>query len=707
MDQTGKHKENIVVLVVDDDATIRMLVRETLEPEGFMVHEAVNGSEALSVLSDIYPDLILLDVVMPEMDGFKTCEEMRKIQRVKLIPILMMTALEDICSINRAYEVGATDFITKPMNWTILYHRILYMLRSYHVFQRLQNREASLVNAQQIAKLGNWEWNPTDDHMYWSNELFRLFGIKDRKITPTFELFMSLMHPQDKEFITSSIDRIIREKTDIELDHSIVLRNGSEKFVNHHIQRVNNEAPDVTLLAGIIQDITERKKTETKIHQLAYYDSLTKLPNRLSFKKTLAHEIETAKRNNHKFAVLYLDIDNFKHINDTYGHDTGDKLLVSLAERLTHSIRTIDYTSRAAQEGSPSVISRIGGDEYIILLKDVKDDHNAATVAKRLIDSLSEPFIVSGIALHITTSIGISVYNSDNATMEMILKNADMAMYSAKNSGKNNFRFSNKEMHTAAMERINLINAMREAIANMGFDQYYQPKVNISDGRIIGIEALIRWNHPERGFIPPCKFIPIAEESDLIEKIGEWVLLTACQTSIRLQNSGYPPLPMAVNISYRQLIQRKFVSLVSGILNQTGLQASLLEIELTENVLVKQDAVHVLNDLKDLGIKLSIDDFGTGWSSLNYLKKLPIDSLKIDQSFMHNIPTDKGNSSIVKAIILLAHSLELHVIAEGVEKEVQRDYLYSCGCREAQGFLFSKPVRFEEFISLLQKQFLP
>ena len=450
-------------------------------------------------------------------------------------------------------------------------------------------------------------------------------------------------------------------------------------------------------------DITERKKAEEQIRHLAYYDSLTHLPNRTFYKELLTRALTYATRHKKTMAVLFVDLDAFKRINDTLGHDAGDELLQAVAERLLNATRKSDYVARSDDEDTSNTVSRLGGDEFIVLLNEIVHTYDATVVARRILADLSRPFLLNGNEVFVTASIGISLYPADGKNAETLLKNADIAMYHAKEQGKNNFQFYAETMNATAFERLTLENALHKALERGELVLYYQPKVDVLSRKIIGIEALIRWNHPSRGLVLPAEFISLAEETGLIMPIGEWVLRSACLQSKAWQAAGLPCVPISVNISRRQFDQQNLREVIMKALQDAGLAAHCLELEITESTIMQNPdkATSMLRALKAAGIKISIDDFGTGYSSLDQLRKLPLDFLKIDRSFVMNVPAKAEDAAIITAIIAMAHSLKLKVIAEGVETEEQLAFLRGLGCDEAQGYLFSRPVPADEFARLI------
>jgi diguanylate cyclase (GGDEF)-like protein/PAS domain S-box-containing protein len=453
------------------------------------------------------------------------------------------------------------------------------------------------------------------------------------------------------------------------------------------ISAVRNEHGETTNYVAVFSDITSRKLAEERLNYLANHDALTGLPNRTLFMERLTLALAHAHRNAKMTAVMFFDLDRFKIVNDTLGHTAGDALLQEVARRVVSCLREDD------------TVARLGGDEFTIILEGLGDEQDVAPIAQKITDILAVPMNLSGQEVFITASIGISVYPNDGADAAALVKNADAAMYRAKDLGKNNYQFFKAEMNTRAFERLTLENSLRRALERNEFELHYQPQIDLDSGRVVGAEALIRWEHPDLGMVPPDRFIPIAEETGMILPIGEWVLRAACTQNKAWQDAGFPALHVAVNLSGRQFRQKNLVGMIQQMLDETGLKAEHLELEITESVIMEQatESIDTINAMRDLGLHLSIDDFGTGYSSLSYLKRFPIDTLKIDRSFVRDITTDQDDAAIVKAVIALAHSLKLMVIAEGVETAEQLKFLREQGCDEMQGYFFSRPLTAQAF----------
>jgi len=679
-----------VVLIIDDDAQTRLLVTETLEPEGFDIEEAASGNAGLEAFRRARPDLVLLDVTMPGMSGFECCERLRRLPGGERVPIVVLTGHDDDESIARAFAVGATDFVSKPMRWQLLGHRVRYLLRASHALEDLARSQASLAHAQGLAHVGNWEYRPGGDVGYWSPEVYRILGLDMQRDPPCFDTLLQRVPEDERHGLVQSFMMLRSEGAGYDLEHRVVHRDGGERTVFQQAEAMYEDGR-LVLLRGTLQDITERKLHEARIAYLANHDALTGLPNRNLLSDRIAQAITLARRNGQGLAALILDLDGFKFINDSFGHPAGDALLKAVAARLKAAIRDGD------------TVARLGGDEFVIMLPALADTEDLEIVVQRLLAKFADPFVVEGRELHVTTSIGVSVYPADGADSDTLLKTADAALYSAKDKGRNGFQFYTRSLGIQVEERAELESALRRALERQEFELHYQPKVDLRSGQVRGVEALIRWRRPEVGLIPPDRFIPLAEETGLILPIGEWVLRTACAQVKVWHAAGYPDLSVAVNVSARQFRKQNVPELVRAVLADTGLAARYLELELTESVLMqdKGTAVRALQQLKQIGVWLSLDDFGTGYSSLSYLKDFPFDTVKIDRSFIRDVTHNVEGASLTKSIIAMARSLNLTTIAEGVETEGQLSFLNSQRCDAVQGYYFSRPLPTNDIAALL------
>ncbi|MFT6926719.1 MAG: diguanylate cyclase (GGDEF)-like protein [Psychromonas sp.] len=696
------------VLVVDDDITARLMASQALGKENFVVIEAQDGFTALALFQEMQPDIVLLDVQMPGLSGFEVCEQLRSFPCGKLIPILMATGQDDIDSVRQAYEAGATDFVTKPFNWKVLAHRLRYMVRASDTseqLQELQKSESRLGNAQRIARLGNWEWNLNNNEMYLSEQLYQMIEMNRGVSKLSYRSFISKLPHSERKEVLGWIHGLVNGNQEDQhqgLNHSIAQCDGRHINVQHQAEVFYDKNGAARLVSGTVLDVTELKQAQDKIVEMAHFDSLTGLANRSVFRDRVAVAVARAKRHAQIGAVLFLDLDNFKRINDTYGHSIGDQLLQEVARRLTDTVRGSD--SLCETYSNKNTLARLGGDEFTILLPEIRQIEDAENIAKRILDSMESSIHLSGHDFVVSTSIGIAIFPDHGEDVESLLKNVDAAMYFVKHAGKNGYDLFVDSMNVGGKRRLEIENCLRRAIDDKELSINYQPQVHLESGRIIGVEALLRWNSAQLGIVSPVEFIPVAEESGLISPIGEWVLREACRQVKKWQDDGLPEIKVAVNLSARQFAKQSVDQLVSQVLLDTGLPVHCLELEITENMLMDdvEGSVETLHRLKALGVYLAIDDFGTGYSSLSYLKRFPIDKLKVDRSFIINVTTDKGDASVTQAIIALAHNMGLTVTAEGVEEASQLEFLRQNKCEEVQGYYFSRPLIARDMENLLR-----
>lgn len=672
------HVSGLVALVVDDETNVRLLARAALETIGFEVLEATTGEEALELLVKARPDVILLDVMMPGISGYDVCAQLRTRHEFENVPIVMMTGLDDLESINRAYEVGATDFLAKPVNWELMKYRVRYTIRSSIAFR-------SLADAQRTARMGSWEATTAEGRLTCSGETYRVLGLS-RSSHLSLDGLLANVKAADRDQVEKARRAALETGTAYEVEYAISAGEGGDRFIHERGEVIGTGKG--RRVVGTVQDITERRDFENRITFMAYHDSLTGLPNRRLFEKRLARELVAAGRHGHHVGVLCFDLDGFKRVNDTFGHGVGDQVLQTVAERVRGCIRTEDSFSCDNREAT---LSRSGGDEFAILLRAIAVPEDAARVAERILRSLARPYRVGQTTLRITPSIGITVYPDDGVTVATLLKNADLAMYHAKSRGRNNYQFFTSELHDRAQHRMALESALEHALERGELYLNYQPIFDPVEGHVSTVEALIRWHSPTLGQVSPAELISVAEHSDLIVPIGEWVLRSACAQFKEWMQLPSPPARVAVNVSAVQVRQPGFVRRVKEILEELDFAPENLEIELTESVLMDDlDAKRrIFEELQAFGMTVAIDDFGTGYSSLSYLRHIRPDVLKIDRSFITDIDRDPESRTIVGAIIAMAHGLGVQVTAEGVETDIQFEYLRGAGCDSIQGLLLA------------------
>tara|TARA_R110002110_G_scaffold166602_2_gene367331 strand:+ start:85450 stop:87597 length:2148 start_codon:yes stop_codon:yes gene_type:complete len=695
-----------IILVVDDDPIQRLLITESLDTHYYEIYQAENGQEALELFKIHKPILVILDVYMPIMDGFETCQAIRQEEDGHYTAILIATSLEDDQSINRAYEVGATDFIAKPINWTILQYRVRYSIRGTKNIDSLdssQQKNQAILSALPDIMICFDKNGVCLDYHFPKAQGLELGWEVGKPLSEFFpimitNLFKDNMHKLFESKLSRSFEYYISEVNNKKYYETRLVLNG-----NHAL--------------AIIRDITEHKVSEQKLKHIAYFDQLTKLPNSLHIKEKIQDTLKKIKiqtdscpkKKQQPFSVIFIDLDRFKHINDTYGHSVGDQILQMVVTRLTQCFNNCPFLKDLGRN-KVDMFSRFSGDEFVILLIDDDPINTSSKLAHKIIEYLSSPFKIDNKELYVTPSIGISIYPQDGEDVDSLLKNADSAVHHSKHDGRNTFTFYTDKMNENAHDRIILESELRKALDSNQFVMHYQPQVDVKNNRVIGAEALIRWQHPEKGIISPIEFIPIAEEIGLIAEIGQWILEETCMQMQTWLKNGIPLKSMAINLSAKQFRDKDLVGSIEEILRKSNLPPHYLELELTESMMMYEEdkAIQTLHDLKRLGLKLAIDDFGTGYSSLSYLKNFPIDYLKIDKAFIVNLNKDPIDVKIVNAIITMAHALQLEVIAEGVEIQEHFEKLAEQNCDIIQGYLFSKPLGvadFEHFYEQYRQQY--
>jgi len=720
-------RNNFTLLIIDDDPTFCLIAEKKLSMHGYHVLTASTGQKGIESVLEYSPNLLLLDYELPDMTGVEVCRELRNYLVSANTPILFITGKDDYQSIDNAFQAGATDFSSKPLNWTILIYRIQYMLRTNSLYLSLLSSEARLSKAQKIAQIANWEYNVSDKSFKWSESIYHLLEL-DTDNARQFCLadFIDLIPEYEKNKIHSSIENCINEHISFELEHEVVTGEGNIKVFSHLGNIIKNDINEIIDCIGTLQDITERRNAENEIRSLAYYDSLTGLMNRESFLTVLDVVLEKNKEHKQISALFFIDLDDFKRVNDTLGHDFGDLLLCEVAERLKNCIRTAEQDEEFELENSREVngqitdsifrvnsaefnrfdLGRLGGDEFTVFLTDIGNAVDAEKIATRLLKVLDAPFVLDNHEIYISFSLGISLFPKDGDDIHTLLKKADTAMYSAKANGKNTFRFYTSAMNERSLQRLKLESDLRNAIANNELYLVYQPQFCLKKGNLIGAEALMRWKHKVQGEISPAEFIPLAEETGQIVVFGDWLFE---QFSHDLQNWKINNLipsdfKLALNISSLQFHQSNMMTKIEKYFPDLDVNKHV-EFELTETVMMQNadSNLEKLRLLAEHNITFSIDDFGTGYSSLSYLHRFPVDTVKIDRSFITNMEHD-NQTNIVKAIIAMAHGMNIKVVAEGIETQWQYDFLKSEGCDIGQGYLFSKPLSHDDFQDCLKKQ---
>jgi diguanylate cyclase (GGDEF)-like protein/PAS domain S-box-containing protein len=689
------------ILLIQDDALCARAVQEVLLGSGDLTLgiEWVRGcSEGLERLNRTGKqksciDAVLVDLFLPDSQGIETFERLYK--ELPDTPILVLCGPEEEHIAKLAVQLGAQDYLLKNrLDSDVLLKALRTMIeRAANAEALFEEKERAQVTLDSIGD-AVISIDAGGLVTYINAVAERLTGWS-RKEAAGRRLadVLRIINVDTRETASDSMGLAICENRTVSLAPNSVLvrRDGAEAGIEDSSAPIHDRRGQVTGAVMVFRDVTAARALSLKMSHFAQHDGLTDLPNRILLNDRLIQAMAMAQRHGKKLAVLYLDIDRFKHVNDTAGHTAGDRLLQSISKRLLDCVRSSD------------TVTRQGGDEFVILLSEVAHAQDAAVTAEKILATLSEPHSIDKLELFVSASIGIATYPGDGTTGESLLKNADAAMYQAKDCGRNNYQFFKAELNQHAGERHRLESDLRVALERREFALYYQPKVNLRTGAITGVEALLRWHHPTRHLILPTRFIDIAEDSGLIVPIGKWVLREGCRQARAWQAAGVAPMTMAINISPVELRAKNFVRGVCEILAETGLASRYLELEITETFLMQdpQSTGLVLQELKDLGIRLALDDFGTGYSSLSYLKRFPIDTLKIDHSFVRNLTTDADDASIVSAVVNMGRSLDMRVVAEGVETHEQYTFLKKQHCPEAQGNYFGEPVIPEEVTELL------
>ncbi|HYD96653.1 MAG TPA: EAL domain-containing protein [Noviherbaspirillum sp.] len=739
------------ILMVDDTPANLSVLAQALENFGLRVLVAQDGNEAIQRAGFARPDLILLDILMPGIDGFETCRRLKATAPLQDIPVIFMSALSEHTDKLRGFEAGAVDYVTKPFEIEEVLARIRTHLAMRAMQQRLSEQNAALQTEIELRRQAETRLQQAHDaledrvvqrtrdleqanakltaeiservrvaeslrrnearlrRLIESNIIGIYFWNTDGAISEANDAFLDLLgytqqDLKDKTLLLQDIAPRESVEASQRAIRELRRRGHAKPFEEEFIRKDGRRVPvliggafiDDACREGVafVLDLTARKQAEERIRYMADHDALTGLPNRALLQDRLQQALAHAHRSNTKVAVLFIDLDYFKHINDSLGHQVGDGLLKMVASRLTGCVREGDS------------VARLGGDEFVLTLPLIESGSAAAVVARKALAALDEPFRCNDHELHVGCSVGISLYPDDGQDVETLMRTADTAMYFAKDKGRGNYQFFTQSLNCAAQRRHAISNALRQALAHEEFALHYQPQVDLATGRIFSAEALLRWKRSEEPVVPCSEFIAIAEETGLILPIGEWVLRQACQQLRQWRELGFTDLAVAVNLSPRQFFQPDFQNTVREILRSAGIPPDRLDLEITETTLMQrtEDNVSVLQRLSEMGIKLSIDDFGTGYSSLAYLQRFPVNALKIDRAFVSGIGQDSNDTALVRAIISMAHSLRLHVLAEGVETAEQIDFLQAHGCPAAQGYYYSEALPADAFTELLLRQ---
>jgi diguanylate cyclase (GGDEF)-like protein/PAS domain S-box-containing protein len=690
------------VLLVEDNPGDARLLHEMFKEQDSRTVELTHVPCMLAAekyLQEQRVDIVLVDLGLPDAQGLEAVRRTRAV--APHIPLVVLSGMDDESMAVQALQEGAQDYLIKgQIEPRELLRALRYAIErkiiEESLFAEKERAQATLdcigdaVASTDVS--GNITFlNPVAEVMTgWSEA--EAIGL------PMSDIFQ-IVEAVTRNNVPDPMERAVeRNRTGhLPSDCILIRRDGFEMHIADSVAPIRDRQGQPTGAVIVFRDVSAARAMAQQIEHSAEHDFLTGLPNRLLLNDRINQAIALSQRHEKKIALMFLDLDGFKHINDSLGHPVGDKLLQSVAQRLLKCVRTCD------------TVSRQGGDEFVVLLTDVEQPENSAIAAQRMLDAIAEAYSIGDNELHMTTSIGVSVYPEDGIDSETLIKSADTAMYQAKENGRQNYQFFTPAMNVRAVERQSIEEYLRRALERNEFALHYQPKIDLKTRAITGAEALLRWTHPVRGLISPAQFIPVAEDSGLILPIGAWVLREACTQARAWRDAGLPAMSIAVNVSAMQFRNRTFLEDTFAILAETGLNPEYLELELTESVLMKhaEFTASILHILRKRGVQVAVDDFGTGYSSLGYLRKFPLDSLKIDQSFIRQISATPSETTIVSAIISMGRSLKLRVVAEGVETQDEMAFLQAHQCDEAQGYYFSRPVPPQQFAKLLDASWAP
>lgn len=683
------------LLIVDDNELNRDMLARRLERKGYVVDVAAGATQLMQLVKAQSFDLVLLDIEMPEVSGLEALQALRDLYSPIQLPIIMVTARNQSEDVVKALELGANDYLTKPVDFAVALARIGTQLSHKRAQESLKESEERYALAARGANDGLWDWNLLTNAIYFSGRWKSMLGYQESEIGELPDEWFDRIHDADRDRVKEELAAHQNGLSPhFESVHRLRHKDGTFRWILSRGIATRDESGKPVRMAGSQTDVTEGKVS----------DPLTGLPNRLLFLDRLDRLMKHAKRHTQsRFAVLFLDLDAFKMINDSMGHLIGDQLLLGVAKRLESCLRATDTVARLAPE--TFTLARMGGDEFTVLLDELRDPDDAERTAQRIIKAFSEPFVIGGKEVFTSASIGIAPGSSSYCHPEEILRDADTAMYRAKSLGKARYEVFSADMRASVMARLELETDLRRAIERQEFRNFYQSIVDLETGEIMGFEALLRWEHPSRGLLAPKEFIQVAEETGLIRELGWWNLRQACLdiSDWNAQSGRDRPLTMSVNLSIKQFMQPNLVENIRTLLQELRLQPETLKLEITESTVMEDPviAIEMLQQMKALGIRLAIDDFGTGYSSLSYLHRFPLDTLKIDRTFISGTEGGVNGMEIARTILPLAKNLCLDVVAEGVETAEQVEELKRLKCQYAQGFYFSKPVLREEVESLL------
>ncbi|WPL17943.1 Cyclic di-GMP phosphodiesterase Gmr [Thiorhodovibrio winogradskyi] len=679
------------ILIIDDDRATRMLLRGALQRQGYRVREAADGEQGLAAFAQERPALVLLDVMMPVLDGFATCARMHDRDPEGCTPIIMLTAADDLDAIDQAFTAGATDFIVKPINWSLLNQRLRYALRGAALNRELRQSQLRQNSARRLAKLLFWEWHLDDDSLHWNDDLRLLTGLSEAPLElNSVDQFLAAIHPEDRERALGML-KLVREqhaRVDLELRLRLPGRNLLVRMVGER----GGQTEDHDRVLGALQDLTDRRRTEALVDYLSLHDNLTELANRRLFLSQVQEALGARPaKSSDLIGVLWIDLVRFHRQNDVLGNSAGDMLLRLFAGRLSQLVPD----SGAA--------ARVGGDEFAALLH-AQDRQEAINSAEVLLGNLSTAYGIDEREALLRCSAGLALAPEHGSDAQSLLTRAQEAQRTARAQKRQLALPSRDTAYTRGVNQtLDLERDLHLAIEREEFFLVYQPQMNLGSGQIVGCEALLRWQHPEQGLIPPLKFIPMLEDLGLIDRMGDWVLREALRQCASWQDTGLP-LRVGINLSPRQFLDPELCNRLDHLLRDSGAPPGLVELEITESLTMQnpREAIEMMRRFRALGVKLALDDFGIGYSSLEYLLRFPIDTIKIDRAFVTNITRALEDRAIVRAVTALGQTLKHKIIAEGIETQRQCDFLEALGVDEIQGYLIGRPMSPDALSSLVE-----
>ncbi len=699
-------RKETAVLLISEDATIRDAVRRELPAARYRFVEAAPDAEVDQVLRASRPDIVLLDVTGAGRQRLKVCKSLRRQEGGKELPIVILAGSEDLDLVRRGHKAGVSDVLVMPLPERLLRQRLEYILAADAERRRLSRALGRMTDAQHFARIGTWEWSLATRSLEFSEGARHILGLPSSGVDATVDTVLRNVPAEDRPRVRTWLEDASRGGVGSAIEHRVRLQDGTERIVRQRATVGESEPGRPGRISVVLSDISEWRQAEAENRYKATHDAATGLENVDRFMQRVDEAVWVAQRSSTRFAILYLGVARFGRIHESLGHRLGDGVLKGIAERMHSGLRKTDWACHATEQGRLPRLARMDGAHFAIILQPIERIEDMARVATRINRSFDDPIEWGGQELFVSTHMGIAVYPEDGLETEELLRRAQTAMNRAQTEGKTEPHFSTAEMTDEATQRLELESQLRRALERDQFEVHYQPKVDIASGRIAGMEALVRWVHPELGFVSPGDFIPLAEETGVIVPIGEWVMRTAARQAKAWQDAGLPPFPMAVNVSVEQFRHVNIKEVVASVLDETGLAPEWLEIELTESALMDDTDGNliILQELKQLGVLMAVDDFGTGYSSLAYLRRFPIDILKIDRSFVIDVAQDPDADAIVNTVINMARSLGLKVIAEGVETDEQLAFLHGLGCDQYQGYLFSRPLPASGAVGLLEEQ---